>query len=102
MSIEKWINPYTNRPLKGNNAIVSLRPTTGFDVCAVMFGVRIKTKGCMIKVSCGVCTIDIGANNMWLKGVCNANREEEEYDVKYYIHGLLNGKMHFRCDINLH
>jgi hypothetical protein len=66
-----------------------------------MWGTGIKTKECTTKASCGVCNIDTGANNMWLKGVCNVNREEGEYDVKYYIHGMMNGKMHFRWDLNI-
>jgi hypothetical protein len=82
-------------PLNGDENL-SLQPSRGSDVCAHLAGTKFKTSRCTVKRACGVCTINEGNINLWLKGVCQMNREEEEYDIKYYIFGLMNGKMHFR------
>ena len=57
----------------------------------------LQTTSCTKRISCGVCNnIDGGKNRIWLKGVCKINLDEQEYDARYYIHGIKNGKMHFR------
>ena len=89
-----WVNPYTNKSLTGDNWVVNKRPTDGSEQCLIIWGHLIEYQACGSRFACGVCQLP-QEMILKLKGLCGINRDDEEYDLDYYVFGHKNGKPHY-------
>ena len=66
--------------------------------CAIVRGPdHLAKEKCSSRTPCGVCNHDT-AKRLVLKGLCFQELQEGgDFDTEYYAHGLINGRMHFRC-----
>ena len=79
------------------------RPIDPGEKCSYAWGPEgFETNFCDDSFACGVCILDDGrgsasSSGLKIKGLCSENVEvTEEYDVDFYVHGMKNGKPHFK------
>ena len=107
--LESWVNPYRNK-----EPVPSLANPGSEEVCLLLFnGSETFSTTCANRVSMrGVCLNKAtpisqgggeelegegGANfHLTLKGMCKYQNEREVFDTRFHIHGMKNGKAHFR------
>ena len=53
-------------------------------------------QNCASLTPCGICDIE-PQKRLRLKGLCvDELKDNSDFDVEYYAHGLMNGRIHFR------
>ena len=88
------MNPYTGKEMGETGEGVNIET---FNACSFTWGIEFRTYVCSDILPCGVCEIKNEDNQFLLKGQCEVNLiERQDYDLNYYIHGLVNGKIHFK------
>ena len=88
-----WVDPYTGQGLTEENPIAQLK---GDRECAAVWGTDFVTSRCNGELACGYCELEQNENKFMIKGLCQSNFVNNDYDNYYYIHGLKNGKLFFK------
>ena len=91
------MNPYTGKEMENITEGVNIETTKTMGKCSCTWGLEFEPLLCIQLLPCGVCEIKNEDNQFLLKGQCEVNLiERQDYDQNYYIHGLVNGKLHFK------
>ena len=104
VTADKWKSPYTGEVINFPGAWYGDEPSDTDHDCAHVWTTNPKdevlkswySSKCSDRSSCAICRLMDINKRLILKGLCEADYQEQVFDTRYFIFGSINSKLHFQ------
>ena len=104
VTADKWLSPYNGQVVNFPGAWYGDEPSDTDHDCAHVWTTNPKdeilkswySSKCSDRSSCAICKLMDINKRLILKGLCEADYQEQVFDTRYFIFGSINSKLHFQ------